>query len=830
MRRLIAALCFLLPIACAAAVNEFSTTGPYGGWTTLAADPASSGRVIAARGDAVYRTVDGGATWSAATGLGGADAVAFDPADGTRVHAAWGGSLYASTDAGATWSRRSTLPVHVFPYTASMSTVSRLAVSPHASTDLYVTDGTLSYTADAGATFTAIGPPQGYVYDFALAAAARGTIYAGTHEAGFARSADNGVTWVAGAGLPPDYAGVRLADAGDRLYLVVARRNGASTVRYEYDRFVVYASTDGGANWQPTTLAIDGTIAWTQIDLVPVAGQAGHLLLRAGAILAITRDGGVTWSNVALPDHGMAHAIAADAHDLYVSVIGYGVRRSSDGGVTWRRARGGLPPAAVNHVAAIGATFLASTPDVYAPRPAELLRRTQASNTWVASLLLPSAAYSIFTDGDGTHLGVRSGPYSFAGFFPVGDASTAAALSDGKETWQTADAGATWSRIGSNSPFPVDRFAVASDGTTVYACGTGRPSPSGLIWNSGALGRSDDGGKTWTTLASPLPDSYFGCSAIAAAPGWRNVVYLSRTPDIGGGILRTADAGSTWTPVPGTDHDLVSALVVDPANPQRMIVALSNYNQIVMIDAATGARTTIGGGPLNNPRALAIDPFTSPATLYVGAADGVFMRPLPPGPEPWLTFWSTMGVEVHELALTFAPQAPTRRTLAAATSQGVLERTIDDAHALVPVYRLFNARTGSHFFTASFAERTSVLANLADFADEGVAFYGLVDPSPLAVPVHRFYRPARGSHAYATTEAERGALAASGDAVYEGVAYYVLAPPVQEPGALAVHRFVNTSTGGELFTMDEDEREEIVRALPLFAYRGVAFTTYPAAH
>jgi hypothetical protein len=30
--------------------------------------------------------------------------------------------------------------------------------------------------------------------------------------------------------------------------------------------------------------------------------------------------------------------------------------------------------------------------------------------------------------------------------------------------------------------------------------------------------------------------------------------------------------------------------------------------------------------------------------------------------------------------------------------------------------------------------------------------------------------------------------------------------------------------------MDEDEREEIARALPQFAYRGIAFTAYPAAH
>ena len=121
-----------------------------------------------------------------------------------------------------------------------------------------------------------------------------------------------------------------------------------------------------------------------------------------------------------------------------------------------------------------------------------------------------------------------------------------------------------------------------------------------------------------------------------------------------------------------------------------------------------------------------------------------------------------------------------------------------------------------------------MLANLPYFVDEGVAFYGFVDPSPLAVPVHRFYRPARGSHAYASTEAEREALAASGDAVYEGIAYYVLAAPIEEPGALAVHRFTNATTGGEVYTMDEDEREEIARALPQFAYRGVAFTAYPA--
>ena len=123
MRRLVAALGVFLPIACAAAVGEFSTTGPYGGWTTLAADPASSGRLIAARNGAVYRTVDGGTTWSAVTGLDRADAVAFDPNDPGRIHVAWSSSLYTSTDGAATWSHTETLPLHGSIGTSARATI-----------------------------------------------------------------------------------------------------------------------------------------------------------------------------------------------------------------------------------------------------------------------------------------------------------------------------------------------------------------------------------------------------------------------------------------------------------------------------------------------------------------------------------------------------------------------------------------------------------------------------------------------------------------------------------------------------------------------------------
>jgi photosystem II stability/assembly factor-like uncharacterized protein len=830
MVRAVVALWLAIPLVCAAAVNEFSTTGPYGGWSVLAAHPSSTGRAIAARKDTVYRTVDGGRTWTSTGALfagGIVRAVAFDPSNADRTRIAVGSLLYRSDDGGITWSKGESLPLHYFTYTGSVSTISRLAVSPHAANDLYVTDGELAYSDDDGATFKTIGPPgeYQYVYDFAFHPAARNTIYAATQQWGFMLSPDNGVTWLPGTGLPPDYAGVRLAVAGNRLYLVLAHRNSAPTVRYGYDRYIVYVSQDGGGTWQPAGLTIDGTIPWTEIDLLPIPAQSQSILLRAGAILAISRDDGATWSNVTLPDDGKVHAIAADTHDLYASVIGYGIRRSSDGGTTWQRARGGLPAEAVNHIGSMGTTVLASTPDRFVPRPAELLRRTQDSNAWKTSLLMSYPAYGGFGQTGGTvFLSIVDGPYAFQGFFSVPGAPDAIAMTYDGHVLQSNDRGGSWSPVDGDATPAIERFAIASDGATVYGCGAGRPSATGWNWISGALARSRDSGKTWTKLVA---NPNFGCSAIVVEPGSRDTAYLSRPWDIGAGTLRTTDGGNTWTPVPQTQSEIVSALLIDPARPRILIAAIINPWAAMTIDAVTGDRDRIGDVLPAQPRSLALDVFTSPPTLFVGTANGVYARPAVAGPGPWTLLSGSQGLDVSELAFTFAPQAPTRRTLFAATSLGVREFTFDTANALVPVYRLFNAQTQSHFFTASADERNAVLAALPYFSDESIAFYGFLNPSPLVVPVHRFYRPALGTHAYATTDAERDALVASG-AVSEGIAYHVLASAIQEPGTLAVHRFVNATTGGELFTTDDDERDDIQRSLPQFAYRGVAFTAYLA--
>ena len=48
-----------------------------------------------------------------------------------------------------------------------------------------------------------------------------------------------------------------------------------------------------------------------------------------------------------------------------------------------------------------------------------------------------------------------------------------------------------------------------------------------------------------------------------------------------------------------------------------------------------------------------------------------------------------------------------------------------------PVYRMYNSTVGAHFYTSSDSERASIIANLPQFSDEGIAFYAL--PSKLAI-------------------------------------------------------------------------------------------------
>lgn len=108
--------------------------------------------------------------------------------------------------------------------------------------------------------------------------------------------------------------------------------------------------------------------------------------------------------------------------------------------------------------------------------------------------------------------------------------------------WTTTDGGATWPhRFEGDAPFT----SLATDSRAIYAAIVPRDRRSG-----GELVRSDDDGRTWSTLKKSSPgDLYGGVFSSRANPGL--LLLGSQKLPTGDGrpdeILRSSDGGVTWT-------------------------------------------------------------------------------------------------------------------------------------------------------------------------------------------------------------------------------------------------------------------------------------------
>lgn len=110
-------------------------------------------------GGGLYRTADGGQTWTQVLAASGSRDIIFDPNDPNTVYAqARAKGIYQSTDAGATWTRFETnIPIN------GAATYGRLAMAPSDSNVLYALIGpssgaslSLYSTVDAGANWNLI--------------------------------------------------------------------------------------------------------------------------------------------------------------------------------------------------------------------------------------------------------------------------------------------------------------------------------------------------------------------------------------------------------------------------------------------------------------------------------------------------------------------------------------------------------------------------------------------------------------------------------------------------------------------------------------------------
>lgn len=143
----------------------------------------------------------------------------------------------------------------------------------------------------------------------------------------------------------------------------------------------------------------------------------------------------------------------------------------------------------------------------------------------------------------------------------------------------------------------------------------------------------------------------------------------------------------------------------------------------------------------------------------------------------------------------------------------------------VPVYRFFNVKNSSHFFTASVTERDNVIATNPAMQYENVAFYAYGSPQAGLKTVYRFYNKVNGAYFYTIDEAERDyVIYAYPIFQYEGPVWY--ASTANITNSTPVYRFFNTMSGTHFFTINAAERDFVIQTYPAFKYEGVGYNVW----
>ncbi len=122
--------------------------------------------------------------------------------------------------------------------------------------------------------------------------------------------------------------------------------------------------------------------------------------------------------------------------------------------------------------------------------------------------------------------------------------------------------GMQWRLIGPFRGGRVTSVAGVSSDPNTYYFGT----PGGGVW------KSTNGGRVWQPIFDSVPVPSIG--AVTVAPSAANVVYVGTGEQMPGkGLYRSSDSGATWSSVGLQDVAYIQAVIVDPRNPDVVVVA-----------------------------------------------------------------------------------------------------------------------------------------------------------------------------------------------------------------------------------------------------------------
>ena len=612
---------------------KWRQVGPFRGGralavTGVAGDPETY--YFGAVAGGVWKTTNGGLTWmpmTDKTGIMSIGAIAAAPSDpnviyvGTgesciRGNISYGDGMYKSVDGGKSWSpmgladTQHIAKIVVHPQNPDVVFVAALghAYGPNETRGVFRSnDGGKTWTKvlfkdnKTGGIDLVFDPNNPHILFAALWEAQRTPwgMTSGGPGSGLYRSGDDGATWkrLEGHGLPSGVLGrigVSVSGAdGNRVYAIIEAEKGG-----------IYRSEDAGENWKlinPDHRYTQRAWYFHHIFADPKNADTVYVL-NTGVSRSI--DGGKTFESIRAP-HGDNHGLWIDpTHPqwMIVSTDG-GASVSHDAGKTWT-TEANQPTAQFYHVATDSATpyriygaqqdnstiSIASRSDGFAiDRPDWYSVGGGESGFVVPDPKDPLVTYAGSYDGLITRFDKKNGQEQDISSWPLNPMGSGAAelkhrfqwtapilaspndpnvlYHGGEAVFKTTDGGMSWTAISgdltrndktrqqsSGGPLTQDNTSVEYY-DTVFALSES-PVEKGVLWagtDDGLVQVTRDGGQHWTSVTSKEFGEWSLVSIIDASPHAAGAAYVAidrhKLDDYKPYIFKTSDYGKSWTKI-----------------------------------------------------------------------------------------------------------------------------------------------------------------------------------------------------------------------------------------------------------------------------------------
>lgn len=265
-------------------------------------------------GAGLFKTIDGGTTWSAlngsgSTALGCLNTRSFN-FDSTTPRTLIVGTacrnnsgFYKSTDDGATWARlgNANLPDDVFVSALTRDTTSGTYYVATSNYGIYKSTNSGTTWAPAN-TGIAVPPGSFNVFNIQFNGTAPNNLLAYVHGSGIYRSTDGGANWAASsAGLPSGFAALAGISKESNTVLYIG-----------LDKQGLYKTTDSGLNWTPWgNTAANGAARFARN--IFTTGIASTYYIGTLDGLTKTVDNAATINDMNSPSGGRINAITHDS-------------------------------------------------------------------------------------------------------------------------------------------------------------------------------------------------------------------------------------------------------------------------------------------------------------------------------------------------------------------------------------------------------------------------------------------------------------------------------------------------------------------------------------